>query len=239
MLIEGKSYNTLIREAAQKNAPYNDESKSCIHRTLQHLLDSDTSVDRPGMLLGMVQGGKTKTFLGVIALGLDNGFDLFVVLTKGTKALTTQTTERLKQAFDTIIEDDDLRVFDVMALPKLTPYEQRRPLVIVAKKQKDNLIKLRKTLCEDYPTLSRRRAVIIDDEADFASIGFRRTSSLSERARSPTSSAIIATEKAACTVILPVSEACCALSASPVASIGAFCSVTALWYARLAGSGRG
>ena len=45
--------------------------------------------------------------------------------------------------------------------------------------------------------------------------------------------------KAACTVILPVSEACCALSASPVASIGAFCSVTALWYARLAGSGRG
>ena len=42
-------------------------------------------------------------------------------LTKGTKALTTQTTERLKQAFDTIIEDDDLRVFDVMALPEAHP----------------------------------------------------------------------------------------------------------------------
>src|SRR5450759_864543 len=123
MLLEGKAYNTLIAEAAKKNSPYNDESKSCIHRTLQHLVDSDTSVDRPGMLLGMVQSGKTKTFLGVIALGLDNGFNLFIVLTTDTKALATQTTKRLRQAFFTIMEDYELRVFYVMALPKLTRYE--------------------------------------------------------------------------------------------------------------------
>jgi len=175
MLLEGKAYNTLIAEAAKKNSPYNDESKSCIHRTLQHLVDSDTSVDRPGMLLGMVQSGKTKTFLGVIALGLDNGFNLFIVLTTDTKALATQTTKRLRQAFFTIIEDDELRVFDVMALPKLTRYEQCRPMVMVAKKQKDNLRNLVNAVCRDYPGLSHRRAIIIDDEADFASIGFRRS----------------------------------------------------------------
>lgn len=130
MLVEGSAYRTLVNEAAQSGVPYSNAVKNCIHRTVERLMDTTTSVDRPGMLLGMVQSGKTKTFLGVIALALDNGFDLFIVLTKGTKALSTQTTERLKKAFGTVIEDDELRVFDIMALPKLTKFEQDRPMIL-------------------------------------------------------------------------------------------------------------
>jgi hypothetical protein len=53
--------------------------------------DALDSIRQPGMLLGKVRSGKTKTFMGAIALAFDNGFDVCVVLTKGTKALAKQT----------------------------------------------------------------------------------------------------------------------------------------------------
>jgi len=166
----GPIYSTLLEEEAARSTPYDPDSLSVISSTVVNLQKQPTSSDRPGMLLGMIQSGKTRTFLGVIALAADNGFTLFIVLTKGTKALTTQTYERLKRAYDTAIESDALRVFDIMNLPKLTPREQRIPLIIVAKKERRNLERLEEALFKTYP-LKARRALIIDDEADFASVG--------------------------------------------------------------------
>ena len=37
-----------------------------------------TSSDRPGILLGKIQSGKTRAFLGVIAEAFDNGYDIAV-----------------------------------------------------------------------------------------------------------------------------------------------------------------
>lgn len=171
MITDGPIFSTLLSEAESR--PYGPESLRVIASTVENLQRLPTSSDRPGMLLGMIQSGKTRTFLGVIALAADNGFDLFIVLTKGTKALTTQTYERLKKAYETTIENDDLRVFDIMTLPKLTPREQRIPVIIVAKKEKRNLERLKSALFKTY-LFKTRRALIIDDEADFASVGFRR-----------------------------------------------------------------
>jgi Z1 domain len=173
VITNGPIYSTLLAEEAAKSTPYDPEALKVIFSTVTNLQKQPTSSDRPGMLLGMIQSGKTRTFLGVIALAADNGFDLFIVLTKGTKALTTQTYERLKKAYETPIDSDDLRVFDIMTLPKLTPREQRIPLIIVAKKEKRNLERLNEALFNTYP-FALRRTLIIDDEADFASVGFRR-----------------------------------------------------------------
>lgn len=40
---------------------------ACIDRVVKQLEDTSTSGDRPGMLLGKIQSGKTRAFVGVIA----------------------------------------------------------------------------------------------------------------------------------------------------------------------------
>ena len=92
--LDGDFYPNFIKD---KN--YSNEALEAIEETVRKLLEQPTSVNRPGMLLGKVQSGKTKTFMGIMALGFDNGLDVCVVLTKGTKALTKQTFERLKKSF--------------------------------------------------------------------------------------------------------------------------------------------
>jgi len=155
---------------------YSREQETCIQNTVQKLIDNDTSINRPGMLLGKIQSGKTKTFLGVIGLAFDNNYDLVIVLTKGTKALTRQTLQRLEQEFQEFNQNDQLQMFDIMALPdNLTGYELNQKMVIVSKKETNNLERLQKALFETYPELREKKILIIDDEADFASVGFKRT----------------------------------------------------------------
>lgn len=171
ILLDGPIYKTFL-----SGKDYSIETKQCIASTAGRLLETTTTVDRPGMLLGKVQSGKTRTFLGILALAFDNGFDSAVVLTKGTIALTEQTLERLHREFRALVEADQVQIFDVMHLPSnLTRYELSQKLIIVCKKEDDNIRRLDEALFNQYPQLGKARCLIIDDEADFASIGFRRT----------------------------------------------------------------
>ena len=122
------------------------------------------------MMLGKIQSGKTKTFIGTIALGFDNGYDLAIVLTKGTNALSEQTLARMKYEF----KGERVRIYDIMSLPtNLQPFELKQKMVIIVKKEKNNLIRF-KNFIEDYPLKSNKKCMIIDDEADFASVGFEK-----------------------------------------------------------------
>lgn len=155
---------------------YGQEDKMCIESLVERLVAVETSAARPGMLLGKIQSGKTRTFLAAIALSFDNGFDIAIVLTKGTRALTKQTLQRIRSEFESFHQADRVQVFDIMTVPEgLTGYELGQKLIFVAKKQSDNLERLEELLKATYPDLTRKRALIVDDEADFASIGFRRT----------------------------------------------------------------
>ena len=51
----------------------------CAEDTVQRLLQQDTSSNRPGILLGKVQSGKTRLFLSVIGLAFDKGYDVAVI----------------------------------------------------------------------------------------------------------------------------------------------------------------
>lgn len=155
---------------------YGEPDKACIQRTVERLLSVETSAAQPGMLLGKIQSGKTKTFLGVIALAFDSGFDIAVILTKGTKALARQTLERVRRDFARFTTDDKLQIHDIMTIPSgLTAWELNQKLIFVAKKQTDNLDRLAKLFRDTYPQLAGKRVLIIDDEADYASIGFKNT----------------------------------------------------------------
>jgi len=145
-----------------------------IKGTVERLLDTETNLDRPGMLLGKIQSGKTKTFIAIIALAFDNGFDGAIILTKGTKALSKQTIERLSKEFKEFTEREMLQPYDVMTMPKkLTGYEMNQKLVFVAKKQSDNMDRLIEAFSN--PALKDKKILIIDDEADYASIGFKKS----------------------------------------------------------------
>ncbi len=151
------------------------ELAACIDRVVKQLEDTATTGDRPGMLLGKIQSGKTRAFVGVIARAFDRGFDIALVLTKGTKTLSAQTVARLAGDFGEFIEEDEFLVFDIMQPPgKLVRSELKRKLVVVAKKQTDNLRRLIQFFDKDYPDLKNKTVLLVDDEADLASIRFVR-----------------------------------------------------------------
>jgi hypothetical protein len=154
-----------------------EELQECIRQTTDELTTNSTTSLRPGILLGKIQGGKTRAFLGIIACAFDRGYDVAIVFTKGTNALVKQTLKRLNKDFAKFIEADEMQVFDIMLLPdNLTPFELGQKLVLVVKKEDDNLKRLITALQETYPQLRSRRFLIVDDEADFASLTFRRRS---------------------------------------------------------------
>lgn len=171
--ITGPFYSTFTANDAR----YSIADKACIERSVGRLMSEQTSAARPGMLLGKIQSGKTKTFLGIIALTFDNGFDIAIILTKGTKALARQTIERVGREFAGFnTSDDQVQIFDIMTVPGgLTGYELDQKLIFVCKKQSDNIDRLVALFRETYPALAAKRVLIIDDEADYASVGFRNT----------------------------------------------------------------
>lgn len=151
--------------------------QACVQDVLDNLEQQPTSQSRPGMLLGRIQSGKTRAFIGVIAKGLDRRFDIAVVLTKGTKTLAAQTVARLNADFADEIDADELLVFDIMKPPgRLIRGDLKKKLIIVVKKQHDNLEKLIRLFTIEYPGLAQSNVLLVDDEADLASIRFVRRS---------------------------------------------------------------
>jgi len=157
-------------EQITRNRGDTPEFQQCVEETVQKLLEQETSSSKPGILLGKIQSGKTRTFLGIVGLGFDNGYEVAVVLTKGTKSLARQTLRRVREDYRPFIQADQVHVFDIMSLPdNLTPYELAHKLILVVKKEDDNLRRLLKAFRDQYPALKEKRLLIVDDEADTAS----------------------------------------------------------------------
>ena len=132
------------------------------------------------MLLGKVQSGKTRTFISVLALAFDNGFDIAIVLSKNSKALIQQTYKRLRSEFAMFVDDGEIDIYDIMTAPKtFGKFELDSKLIFVAKKQDDNLRRLIE-LFQKHPNMASKRAIIVDDEADSASIGYTKKGDVKE-----------------------------------------------------------
>lgn len=141
-----------------------------VEETVDHLQDADTSVRSPGMLLGKIQSGKTRAFLGVIARAFDRGYNVAIILTKNNVSLTQQTLTRVKDDFGEFIAAEEVLVDDIMALPDLETYELNKRLILIVKKEDDNMDRLLDAFETKYPELQNRKVLIIDDEADYASV---------------------------------------------------------------------
>jgi hypothetical protein len=157
------------------SAPLSDDTEECSVSVVRLLEHHQTTAQRPGMLLGKVQSGKTRVFVGAIAIGFDSGFDIAIVLTKASTPLAVQTIRRLRNDLRFAIAEHRVLIFDAAARAgQLNEWEQSRKLIFVAKKHPGNLQNLHRVLLTDHPGLRNKRVMVIDDEADFASVGYER-----------------------------------------------------------------
>ncbi|MFO1481546.1 MAG: Z1 domain-containing protein [Turneriella sp.] len=164
----------------RKDSP---ELRKTIKNVLEKLEALETNREHPGMLLGMIQSGKTRAFVGVIALAFDRGYDVAVVLTKSSRALTAQTVKRLNQEFIDAVKQDYLIIKDIMEVQHLTPYQREKKLIFVVKKEDDNLRRLSNLFRLDYPDLVKKRTLMIDDEADLASVTYSSDSTAADNTK--------------------------------------------------------
>ena len=123
----------------------NQELKAVMQSVALDLKKHKTDEIKPGVLLGLIQSGKTRAFLGVMAKCFDEDYDVAVVLTKNSVALVEQTLKRLKSEFELPIASKKLYVWDVIKLQnldQLTGYILKNKVIFVVKKEMKNMAKL-------------------------------------------------------------------------------------------------
>ena len=152
-----------------------DELKTVMEEVSNDLFASHTNDINPGILLGLIQSGKTRAFVGIMAKCFDLGYDVTVVFTKNSIALVEQTINRLKSEFSMPVERNKLYIWDVIRLQNydmLTGYVLRNKIILVVKKEIRNVEKLLDLF--ENTELRNKKVLIIDDEADQASVSFVR-----------------------------------------------------------------
>ncbi len=166
--------------------PYSKELQECIEGTIAQLYESGLSpseAKKPGLLLGKIQSGKTRAFVGCMARAFDNGVDACIILTKGTNALVDQTVKRMKYDFRECKRDALPKIFPTVSIYDIM--KKRVPLrkslingeknVYIAKKQDENMQILLDVFLNSE--LREKNILIIDDEADFVSRAFMKKKS--------------------------------------------------------------
>jgi len=151
-----------------------EELKTVMEAVSNDLNDKITDDIKPGILLGLIQSGKTRAFVGVIAKCFDLDYDVTIVFTKNSVALVEQTMKRLKSEFKMPIEKNKLYVWDVIKIQntdQISGYILQNKIIIVVKKESKNLDKLLDLFLQTE--LINKKILIIDDEADQASVSFK------------------------------------------------------------------
>lgn len=122
-----------------------------------------------GLFFGRIQSGKTGNLISTIAVAADNGYRCFVVLTSDNIWLYGQTLARVKSALPglPVFGKDDASARQSTIKTAL----QRKGVVLVWTKNGTQLKKLLDLL--DAVGASQVPAVIVDDEADQASLNTR------------------------------------------------------------------
>ncbi len=146
--------------------------------------DSPPKADRcpTGLLYGRIQSGKTLAMITFAALAIDNGFRVVVVLTSDNVKLVEQTASRFS-ALDGIVKDStqaDTWSDDATHIRKSLP---ETGLVLICQKNQAHLASLVDFLesigASDFP------ALIMDDEADQATLDTTVNARASGRANAP------------------------------------------------------
>ncbi|MFD4727971.1 Z1 domain-containing protein [Streptomyces seoulensis] len=152
-----------------------DESSTRVVSLLNH--PKESSFSTRGLVVGYVQSGKTTNFTSVMAKAADRGYKLFIVLAGIHNGLRRQTQARLEQQ---LVEPNpslwsQLTMVEKDFTPQANPASyfgksNRTHVLCVVKKNATVLRKLARWLEEASDYLQDCPALIIDDEADQATV---------------------------------------------------------------------
>lgn len=139
-----------------------------------------TLAEAPIAMVGQVQSGKTRAYLGVMAKCLDDHFDIAVILTKNNRVLGRQTYERVRRDFskcDSLYSPIGSRQLQVLMITEARSGANRKgfnrgKLVIVAIKDDTHVRNVKKFLAQGAQR--KKNVLIIDDEADVTSINYNQ-----------------------------------------------------------------
>ncbi|MET9520908.1 Z1 domain-containing protein [Streptomyces coeruleorubidus] len=152
-----------------------DDSSTRVVSLLNH--PKERAFSTRGLVVGYVQSGKTTNFTSVMAKAADRGYKLFIVLAGIHNGLRRQTQARLVQQ---LVEPNPSMWSQLTGLDKdFTPQENpasyfgksnKTHVLCVVKKNATILRKLARWLAKASDYLKDCPALIIDDEADQATV---------------------------------------------------------------------
>ncbi len=168
-------YERLKAERARTGHPDSTEYEVCVRRTVEQLICSGPEKGA-GLVPGEIKSGKIRAFLGIMALGFDKGFDAAVILTKGSKAPGGQMYNRIVREYRTFAEENLVQIYDLLIMPQVSPdVLGRRKLIIIARKDHENMRRLLELFSERRADLLSRRVLIIDDdESELGALPFAK-----------------------------------------------------------------
>ena len=164
-------------EVVTKNDERTRSSVDAIMGRMDKLLcDPDRLEKRiSGLVVGRVQSGKTRNYIGLALKAADAGWNVIIVLTSAIKALAEQTEKRINRDFkkSKVFAHNAaaLHLLDNSGNPdaeSLTDVDAKFFFWGVAMKQRDSLERIAKWLDANKQYAPHMRVLVIDDEADNA-----------------------------------------------------------------------
>ncbi|MBC2148886.1 Z1 domain-containing protein [Listeria booriae] len=166
-----------------RNSVAIDEIDKYTERIMSHITPprEEESFDKRGLVLGYVQSGKTANFIGVINKAFDRNYNLIIVLAGMSDALRTQTQERVNREVlsgNSSLEADDNNYVRTLT-NEMNEFKYRymtsaldlnKKSICVVKKNSSVLKDLIRYLAESEGSFGDSNVLIVDDEADQASV---------------------------------------------------------------------
>lgn len=135
---------------------------------------------KTGLAIGYVQSGKTLSFTTVSALASQNGFNAIIIIAGSTTKLVDQTTERLKNDLEVYSRSEiswnlfknpkKNQVNEISGVMEEGLFKEKPVLLITVMKNIIHLKNLNSLLSSSKIKSLNLKVLIIDDEADQASL---------------------------------------------------------------------
>lgn len=130
------------------------------------------------LLQGYVQSGKTSTYLLTIAKLIDMGYTKFFIITKSSLSLAQQTENRVVSFFKN--NENKIECLSVKDnFDNLTEYELSKVNIFILKKHPADFEKVNKMI-DKFSKVREAKSLILDDESDYASVGYNKKDSIDE-----------------------------------------------------------
>jgi len=181
--------NLINKKFSEKSINAVKKSSLTVLKKLSRNTEKRKSGAVKGLVTGHVQSGKTANIAGLMSIGADNGYNMFIILSGTIEKLRLQTQQRL---YEDLSDDDGMPNLSwrFIEQPNLnSPAGERMSdlnlngndrFFSVCLKNKKRLKNLFNWIKHDRNKLFQLKLIIIDDEGDQASVNTGKTE-LSER----------------------------------------------------------